>query len=84
MPSVEQESFPEPNPMPKVSKLICYGGPYDGRFYEDGKPPIGYKKFPVNGKYLFMWKTVKVERLDFDTLRRNTHIAPPDDHQEVV
>ena len=81
---VERESSPEPDPMPQPNRLICYGGPYDGRFFEGGKSPIGYRKFPINGKFIYMWKTIKVERLDFDTLRRNANITPPDDSQEVV
>ena len=69
-------TFPEEStPMPRVV-YPCYGGPKDGAFREAGKGPPGYRAFPVRGRTVFLWKAIKVERLDFNTLFRASKITP--------
>lgn len=61
--------------MPEVV-IPCYGGPYDGKFYSQTRPPIGYREFDVRGRKVYLWKSIKVERLDFNTLGRASRLEP--------
>lgn len=75
-----------PKDDPKISKqreqfmaemlLPCYAGPYDGQYFPHTKPPIGYRKFTVRGRMIWLWKSVRVERLDFNTLSKASRIMP--------
>lgn len=56
--------------------IPCYGGPYDGGFYS--RAPIGYKEFDVRKRKVFLWKTIKVEYLDFTTLESAATMKPED------
>lgn len=62
--------------------IPCYGGPYDGKFYGMNRSPIGYKPFDVRDKKVYLWKSIKVERLDFDTLEKASMLEPEDHPQE--
>lgn len=57
--------------------LPCYGGPKDGELAEASKSPFGYKKFCVRKKFVWLWKRIQIERLDFDILES---AATPKDH----
>lgn len=56
--------------------LPCYGGPYDGEFHPSSKRPIGYKDFNVRGKEIYLWKPIRIERIDFATLSRASRLKP--------
>ena len=62
--------------------IPCYGGPYDGKFYPASKPPIGYRDFDVRKRKVFLWKVIKIERLDFQILEQAS-IMRPDDELET-
>lgn len=64
--------------------IPCYGGPYDGQFFSDKRAPLGYRSFDVRGRMIYLWQTMKVERLDFNTLARASKQKPSafDDHPE--
>ena len=53
----------------------CYGGPYDGKFYSENRCPGGYRQFEVRGRMVYLWNTIKVERIDFDTLARASKLG---------
>lgn len=53
----------------------CYGGPNDGKFCANNKCPAGYREFEVRGRMVYLWNTIKVERLCFDTLARASKLG---------
>lgn len=53
----------------------CYGGPYDGKFCAETKCPADYREFEVRGRMVYLWNTIKVERLCFDTLARASKLS---------
>ncbi len=61
--------------------IPCYGGPYDGKFYSEARPPIGYKEFEVkrSKRRVYLWKSIKVEYLDFQTLARASKLKPDEE-----
>ena len=56
--------------------LPCYGGPYDGKFFPETRQPSGYRIFLVRGKNIWLWNTMRVERLDFTILGKASKILP--------
>lgn len=74
---MQSRPFPEESsPMP-TTFLPCYGGPKDGTHFPENHLPIGYKIFPIRGRKVYLWKTIKVERLDFGVLSRASKAIPP-------
>lgn len=63
---------------PSVADIVipCYGGPNDGAYFPQTKPPLGYRKFQVRGRIVYLWRMIKVERLDFTTLDRASRMLP--------
>jgi hypothetical protein len=59
--------------------IPCYGGPYDGRFYGIIHPPIGYKEFDCRERKIYLWKTIRVEYLDFTTLEKAAMMEPEEE-----
>lgn len=58
--------------------LPCYGGPKDGKFFPEGTWVAGYKTFEVRGRKVFLFRDLKVERIDFNTLARASKMLPPE------
>ena len=56
--------------------LPCYGGPYDGKFFPENRQPSGYRNFLVRGLTIWLWNTMKVERLDFKVLEKAAKSKP--------
>jgi hypothetical protein len=63
--------------------LACYAGPYDGQYFPHTKPPIGYRKFTVRGRMVWLWKCIRVERLDFNTLSKAARAMPSQFDEET-
>ena len=58
------------NSKPTKRLRACYGGPYDGQHRSENFPPLGYRPFKVRHKMVWLWKGMRIERIDFDTLSK--------------
>lgn len=56
--------------------IPCYGGPKDGKFLSS--TPLGYRKFTVRGKIVWLWKQILVEYIDYDLLEKASMLDPMD------
>jgi hypothetical protein len=48
----------------------CFGGPYDGQWRPENFPPLGYRSYKVRGRMIWLWRSMKVELIDFDTMSK--------------
>lgn len=71
-------------------KLVpVYGGPRDGEFLTDKTTFPMYKLFLVRGRQIWLYKSLKIERVDFNILHKAASLLPssfdlpaPDDSEE--
>lgn len=56
----------------------CFGGPYDGQWRSEKFPPLGYRPYKVRGRMIWLFKGMKVELIDFDTMSKAAHAKKKD------
>jgi len=61
---------------PSKTLIPCYAGPKDGAFFPEDSCPLGYKRFEVRGKIVFLFSEVKVEYINFNILSKASKIKP--------
>lgn len=67
-----------------MSAIIpCFGGPYDGKFYDDHSPPIGYRKFPVRARWVYLWRSIDPDFLNFNILAKASKLQPEVNYEEL-
>lgn len=60
----------------------CFGGPFDGQFRSESFAPLGYRPYKIRGRMIWLWKGMKVEHIDFDTLSRAARL-PKSSYQDL-